>query len=253
MLVAELIEVEALGHRFRDGSWGLRDLNLKVGEGELLILAGRNGSGKTLLVRHFIGLARPSSGRVLYRGTPVTADLDAARRGIGLVFQDSEAQIVGQTVLEDAAFGPANLGLDIDTVHERAREALALVGLGGMERRRPDSLSGGERRRLAIAGIVAMRSECIVLDEPFANLDLEAIRQVLAVIVRLAGAGHTLLVLTHELEKCLAHATHLAVLEAGRIAYDGAPSGLAPSRFEGLGLMNPYRHGERLEELTWLG
>ncbi len=146
--MAELIEVEALGHRFRDGSWGLQDVNLAVGEGEVLLLAGRNGSGKSLLVRHFIGLARPSRGRVLYRGTPVAADLAAARRGIGLVFQDSEAQIVGQTLLEDASFGPANLGLDMDRVSGLAREALDFVGLGGMEGRRPDSLSGGERRRL---------------------------------------------------------------------------------------------------------
>ena len=141
----------------------------------------------------------------------------------------------------------------MDRVSGLAREALDFVGLGGMEGRRPDSLSGGERRRLAIAGIVAMRPECIVLDEPFANLDFDAVRQVLSVMLRLVSAGHSLLVLTHELEKCMAHATRLAVMDGGRVVYDGAPSGLEPSRFEGLGLMNPYRHGERLEELTWLG
>ena len=250
--MSELIEVEDLGHRFRDGSWGLREASLKIAAGDVLLLAGRNGSGKTLLVRHFIGLARPTCGRVLYRGRPVGADLAAARRGIGLVFQDSEAQIVGQTLLEDAAFGPANLGLPTDEVLARAREALEVVGLGERERRRPDSLSGGERRRLALAGILAMRPECIVLDEPFANLDLDAIRQVLAVVARLAAEGHTLLLLTHELEKCLGHATRLAVMDGGKVVYDGPPGGLEPKRFEALGLMNPYRYGNDLRELTWL-
>jgi len=250
--VAELIEVEELGHRFRDGSWGLRNLNLKIAERDILLLAGRNGSGKTLLARHLIGLARPSTGRVLYRGTAVDRDPERARRGIGLVFQDSEAQIVGQTVIEDASFGPYNLGWSPELVRDRAGRALALVGLEDRHERRPDSLSGGERRRLAIAGILAMEPECVVLDEPFANLDLVAIRQVLDVIRRLAAAGRTLVIVTHELEKCLAHASRLVIMDGGSIAYDGAPEGPPPERFEDYGLVNPYRYGRRREELTWL-
>ncbi|MBL8966782.1 MAG: ABC transporter ATP-binding protein [Spirochaetaceae bacterium] len=250
--MAELARVEGLVHRFPDGGLGLDGAELRVDEGDFLILAGRNGSGKSLLARHLIGLARPSAGKVLCLGRPVAADPLAARRAIGLVFQDADAQIVGQTLLEDAAFGPANLGLPRAEIEARAREALALVGLGGLETRRPDSLSGGERRRLAIAGVLALRPACVLLDEPFANLDLPAIRSVLAVVTALHSGGRTIVVVTHELEKVLAHATRLAVMDSGRVVYDGPPGGLERGRYEELGLMDPFRSGAGLKELTWL-
>ena len=250
--MAEIARVEDLVHRFPDGGLGLDGAKLRIDEGDFLVLAGRNGSGKSLLARHLIGLARPSAGQVLCRGCPVAADPFAARRTIGLVFQESDAQIVGQTLFEDAVFGPANLGLPRAEIETRAREALALVGLSGLAGRRPDSLSGGERRRLAIAGVLAMRPDCVLLDEPFANLDLPAIRSLLSVIVALHADGRAIVVVTHELEKVLAHATRLAVMEAGRVVYDGAPGGLERQRYEELGLRDPFRSGARLEDLTWL-
>lgn len=250
--MAEIARVEDLVHRFPDGGLGLDGAELRIDEGDFLVLAGRNGSGKSLLARHLIGLARPSAGQVLCRGCAVAADPFAARRTIGLVFQESDAQIVGQTLFEDAAFGPANLGLPRAEIETRASEALALVGLSGLEGRRPDSLSGGERRRLAIAGVLAMRPDCVLLDEPFANLDLPAIRSLLSVIVALHADGRAIVVVTHELEKVLAHATRLAVMEAGRVVYDGAPGGLERQRYEELGLRDPFRSGARLEDLTWL-
>ncbi len=250
--VAELARVEALVHRFPDGGLGLDGVDLRLEEGDFLVLAGRNGSGKSLLARHLIGLARPSSGRVLCRGRHVAADPLEARRTIGYVFQDADAQIVGQTLLEDAAFGPSNLGLPRAEIAARAREALAQVGLSALENRRPDSLSGGERRRLAIAGVLALRPACVLLDEPFANLDLPAIRSVLGVIADLHSGGRTVVVVTHELEKVLAHATRLAVMDQGRVVFDGAPDGLARSRYEELGLMDPFRSGAALKELSWL-
>ncbi len=250
--VADIARIEGLVHRFPDGGLGLDGAALRVEEGDFLVLAGRNGSGKSLLARHIVGLAVPSSGIVLHRGRPVSADPFTARRDIGLVFQDSDAQIVGQTLLEDAAFGPSNLCLPRDEVEARARESLSLVGLAGLERRRPDSLSGGERRRLAIAGVLAMRPACLLLDEPFANLDYPAIRSVLSLVVALHAGGHAIVVITHELDKVLAHATRLAVMEAGRVAYDGAPRDLERGRFEAFGLRDPFRNGARLEDLTWL-
>jgi len=250
--MAEIARTRGLVHRFPDGGLGLDRVDLHVDDGDFLVLAGRNGSGKTLLSRHLVGLSTASGGEVLCRGRPVSADPRAARRTIGYVFQDSDAQIVGQTLLEDAAFGPANLGLPWAEVRARAAEALALVGLGGLAERRPDSLSGGERRRLAIAGVLAMKPDCVLLDEPFANLDLPAIRSVLAVITAAHADGRAIVVVTHELEKVLAHATRLAVMDAGKIVYDGAPGGLARERYEELGLRDPFRSGARLEELTWL-
>lgn len=252
MMMNELIRAESLIHRFPDGGIGLDGVSLIVNEGDFLVLAGRNGSGKSLLARHFVGLAKPSAGRVLCRGNPVMSDPFSARRTIGYVFQESDSQIVGQTLLEDAEFGPANLGLPRNEVEARASESLEQVGLAEFGNRRPDSLSGGERRRLAIAGVLAMRPDCILLDEPFANLDLPAIRGVLEVIVALHAKGRALVVITHELEKVLAHATRLAVMDSGRIVYDGAPDGLARDRYDRLGLRNPFRAGASLEDLTWL-
>jgi biotin transport system ATP-binding protein len=250
--MAEIARVQGLVHRFPDGGLGLDGVDLRIDAGDFLVLAGRNGSGKTLLARHLVGLARPGSGQVLCRGRSVAADPQMARRVIGYVFQDSDAQIVGQTLLEDAAFGPANLGLPRAEAEARAAEALSLVGLSTLADRRPDSLSGGERRRLAIAGVLAMRPDCVLLDEPFANLDLPAIRSVLSVITAAHASGRTIVVVTHELEKVLAHATRLAVMDSGKIVYDGSPEGLEAGRYEELGLRDPFRSGARLEELSWL-
>lgn len=248
----ELFRVRGLVHRFPDGGRGLDGVNLAASDGDFLVLAGRNGSGKSLLARHLVGLAVPTEGEVTCRGKSVAQDPWAARRAIGLVFQDPDAQIVGQTLMEDAAFGPANLGFGRAEIEARAHEALALVGLSGLESRRPDSLSGGERRRLAIAGVLAMRPDCVILDEPFANLDLPAIRAVLEVILSLQAAGRAVVVVTHELEKVLAHASRLAVMEGGKLVYDGGPGGLPRGQFEPLGLRDPFRGGTRLEDLTWL-
>jgi biotin transport system ATP-binding protein len=254
--LAELVRAEGLSHRFRDGGLGLDSVDLCLREGDFLVLAGRNGSGKSLLARHLAGLARPSSGRVLWRGADLAGDPSAARKGLGMVFQDADAQIVGQTLLEDAAFGPANLRLPPGEVERRALAALELVGLAGLGRRRPDSLSGGERRRLAVAGALAMHPDCLVLDEPFANLDYPAIRRLLSIVVGLHEAGTTILLLTHELEKVLAHATRLAVMDGGRLAWEGAPDALGRGAFEGFGLRDPFgaAGGEAaaVGALTWL-
>jgi energy-coupling factor transporter ATP-binding protein EcfA2 len=250
--VSELARLERVRHCFSSGAFGLRDVSLSISQGDLLVLAGRNGSGKTLLVRHLVGLARPTEGRVLYRGQPIERDLRAVRSSIGLVFQDAEAQIIGRTVAEDVAFGPSNLRLPAAEIRARVEAALAACGLGAFSARAPESLSGGERRRLAIAGVLAMRPECLVLDEPFSNLDFPAIQQTLATMLSLHAAGTTLVVLTHELEKVLAHATRLAVLDAGALVYDGPADGLPPERFLEHGLMNPYRHGAVRSELSWL-
>ncbi len=248
-----LISVESLTHRFQDGVLGLDALTLTVRKGDFLVLAGRNGSGKTLLMRHLIGLVRPDSGRVLYRGMDIRKDIRRARTGIGLVFQDSEAQIIGQTVAEDVAFGPSNLGLSIPEITLRGEKALKLLHLDEMAERSPDGLSGGERRRVAIAGVMAMDPECLIFDEPFANLDYPSIRQLLAAMTELHGEGRTIIVLTHELEKILAHATRLVVMESGVIVYDGSPEPADHSLFQENGLADPFRHGSKRSDLTWLG
>ncbi len=250
--MTELLRLEKVDHRFSDGSLGLSEISLCLNQGDFLVLAGRNGSGKSLLVRHLLGLCRPSSGRVLYRGVPISAQLEKVRSALGLVFQEAEAQIIGQTVDEDVAFGPENLRLPRRLIEERREKAMRRVHLDGLGGRLPDSLSGGERRRLAIAGSLAMEAECLILDEPFANLDLPSIRLCLETIVELHASGTTILLLTHELEKVLAHANRLAIMERGRLAYDGSPDDFYPEEFERYGLANPYRSYQRRADLSWL-
>lgn len=236
----ELFRIESLSHSFRAGTEILSGINLRIDDGDFLVLAGRNGSGKTLLVRHLVGLSTPHSGTVLFRGKAVEARLREVRKAAGFVFQDTDAQILGQTVEEDVAFGPANMGLPAEEIRLRTAEALRLAGLSGTEKRRPETLSGGEKRRLAIAGVLAMGPECLILDEPFANLDYDSVNDVIQVCKTLSDQGKTILVVTHELEKVLNLASRLVILDSGKKVYDGAPTTQPPEFFASHGLACPY-------------
>jgi biotin transport system ATP-binding protein len=246
-----ILELQHVGHTFPDGTVALRDVNLAIHEGDFAIIAGANGSGKTVLVRHFNGLLLPTEGKVLVNGAPIKKDLTSARRQIGLIFQDPDSQIVGQTVAEDVAFGPENLRLPLLEVKQRVDEALEIVGLSHLARQRPHVLSGGQKRRLAIAGVLAMKPRVIVLDEPFSALDYHGVVQVLRQIVDLHREGHTIVVIIHELEQVLAHANRLIIMDAGRIVEDGSPSDLI-DRVERYGIRLPYGRERRLETMTWL-
>jgi biotin transport system ATP-binding protein len=241
--MSELLRAEALRHVFADGTLGLGGIDLSIREGDFLLVAGRNGSGKTLLARHLVGLSLPSSGRVLFRGKPFGRDAGELRKAVGYVFQDTDCQILGQTVEEDIAFGPSNLGLSPTEIKVRVGEALAEARLEKAAARRPETLSGGEKRRLAIAGVLAMGSECLILDEPFANLDYESVLDLLALCAELKSDGMTLVVVTHELEKALDLADRLVVLEAGLKIYDGSPRGPEAGFFPAHGLACPYEMG----------
>ncbi len=216
-----MIEVSHLSHRFSDGSQGIDDISLKIEKGEFVVVAGHNGSGKTTLFRHLNGLLKPNTGDVKLDGISVSADVLRARQMVGLVFQDADSQIVGETVYDDVAFGPQNLCLSPEAVSRRVASALCAVGLEHLAGQRPHRLSGGEKRRLAIAGILAMESQVLVLDEPFANLDYSGMLQVLSRIVDLHRAGKTIILSTHDLEKTMGHAGRLILMKNGSILRDG--------------------------------
>ncbi len=218
-----IIATTNLCHRYADGTRALDAVDLSFASGEFTVIAGPNGSGKTTLLRHFNGLLRPQSGSVVVDGRDVTTDPLAARQTVGMVFPDADSQIVGETVYDDVAFGPENLGLAREQIDRQVGAALAAVGLAGQEEKRPYHLSGGEKRRLAIAGVLAMAPRVLLMDEPFSNLDYPATCRVLEQILDLHAGGHTLIVTTHDLEKVLAHAQRLVVLFAGRVVADGAP------------------------------
>ncbi|MDR1909440.1 MAG: energy-coupling factor ABC transporter ATP-binding protein [Spirochaetaceae bacterium] len=228
----------------------LDGVNLDVYPGECLIIAGPNGSGKTLLMKIAAGLSDPSEGEVLYRGIPPrAAELYA---GLGLVFQDADAQIIGETVREDAAFGPRNLGLSRQEAVKAAEEALETAGLAGKFDFPSRRLSGGEKRRLAVAGILAMGCRAMIFDEPFANLDWPGVKSVLRIMGDLKSRGHTLIILTHELEKVLALADRLVILHRGRIRENGSPPEVLARLCEDYGVRNPLRSVTRVEDCSWL-
>lgn len=222
----DIIEIVNLSHRFSNGILGLDDINLSIKKGEFVVIGGLNGSGKTTLLKHLNGLLLPDTGMVRLDGVPVSKNLMRARQVVGMVFQDADSQIVGETVVDDVAFGPENLCLNRDEIEKRVFEALTCVGLIDVAHQRPHVLSGGEKRRLAIAGILAMEPKVLVFDEPFSNLDYPGIRQVLEQILSLHTSGHTILIATHDLEDVIPYADRLVLMKGGKVVKDGRPVNL---------------------------
>jgi len=230
-----------------DATVAVDDVSLTVPDGEFLVVAGANGSGKTTLVRTFNGLAEPDAGTVSVNGAPVDEDLVAARSAVGMVFQDPRDQLVAATVGADVAFGPENLGLAHDEIDRRVDEALAAVNMSGRERERIDSLSGGERERVAVAGALAMEPDHLVLDEPFTGLDEPARRSVVERLRALHREGTSVVVVTHDLRDVAALADRIVGLADGRVAVD-APPEEAVSALPGLDVRVP--EGGGLDEPT---
>jgi biotin transport system ATP-binding protein len=232
-----MIELRDVTHRYGD-SLALDSVSLTIPDGQFLVLAGANGSGKTTLVRHCNGLLTPDSGEVLVDGTPVAEDLVAARTAVGMVFQDPRDQLVAATVGADVAFGPENLGLSRDEIDRRVAEALDAVGLRGRADERVDSLSGGERERVAIAGALAMEPSHLVLDEPFTGLDAPARESVVAHLRERHAAGTGIVLVTHDLRDALPLADRVVAMDDGRIALDADPAA-ARDRLPELGVRVP--------------
>ena len=211
-----------------DETWAIHDICLEVRTGEFLGIAGHTGSGKSTVIQHMNGLLHPTVGRVL-AGKADLADKRAAneaRGRVGVVFQYPEHQLFAETVLADVAFGPRNLGLPPEEACARAREALAQVGLDFDELadRSPFELSGGQQRRVAFAGVLAMRPEVLVLDEPAAGLDPASRRSFLSMIERLHEGGLTVVMVSHNMDDLAALCTRMVVLNQGHVVLEGAPA-----------------------------
>ncbi len=232
-----MIETRDLVHRYGDTA-AVDGLSLSIDNGEFVVLAGPNGSGKTTLVRHWNGLLEPDEGRVLVNGQPVDEDLVAARTAVGMVFQNPRDGFVAATVGADVAFGPENLGLARSEIDRRVADALDAVNLVGRHEDRVETLSGGERERLAIAGALAMEPDHLVCDEPFTGLDAPARKSVLDRLEALERSGTSVIVVTHDLRDVLDLADRLVVLADGRIVRDGPP-GTVVRNLDGLGVRAP--------------
>lgn len=252
--MAELLfSVKNLVKVFPNGNRGISGISLDLYTGECVIIAGSNGSGKTLLALMLLGLTDPTGGEIRFQGLSLDDAGEALRQRAGLVFQNADAQIIGETVAEDIGFGPKNLGFSPGEVGRRVKAALAAVGLEGKGDYPPRRLSGGEKRRLAVAGVLAMGCETMILDEPFANLDWPGVVQVLRVIRDLKQAGKTLIILTHELEKVLAFADRLIILNRGFIREDGPPEGVLNRLKDEYGVRDPRFLYTGVKDCTWLG
>ena len=227
------IQVEHLTHTYMTDSpfaaTALEDVSLTIEDGELVGLLGHTGSGKTTLVQHLNGLLKPTSGKVVVDGLDITekgVSLLEVRRRVGLVFQYPEYQLFEETVAKDVAFGPKNLGLSEQEVDQRVRFALREVGLAYDEiaQRSPFELSGGKMRRVAIAGVLAMRPGTLILDEPTAGLDPAGRRSILGMIRELhAAGGLTVVMVSHNMDDISSLATRLVVMSRGRMVLTGTP------------------------------
>jgi biotin transport system ATP-binding protein len=248
-----LLDVRNVSYRFSDGTYALRNISLKVSEGEFIVISGKNGSGKTVFLRCLNGLYRPGEGEIIINGISVVENPFKARRSVGLVFQDADSQIVGQTVFRDIAFGLENLRIPREELKLRVRKALEASGLEEHADQRARTLSGGEKRRLTIAGVTAMNPEIIAFDEPFTNLDYPGVIALLKILVSLKEAGHTILLVTHELDKVLAHADRLVLFDNGSIVADDKPEAALPAA-RNCGVRIPTGDGAALsvEAMTWL-
>ncbi len=214
-----VLELRGVAHAYPDGHQALFGVDLHVHPGERVALLGPNGAGKTTLVLHLNGILRAGRGTVSISGLPVTdANLPEIRRRVGVVFQDPDDQLFMPSVRDDVAFGPANLGLGRAEVEQRVEEALRAVGMLDFVGRPPHHLSFGQRRRVAVATVLAMRPEILVLDEPSSNLD-PASRRELAEILQ--SLDVTVLMVTHDLPYALQLCERSVILSDGIVAADG--------------------------------
>jgi energy-coupling factor transport system ATP-binding protein len=217
-----VIEVEGLTHRYPNGLVALDGVDLSVRRGEFLAVLGQNGSGKTTLVKHFNGLLKPTEGTVLVDGEE-TAKQGLRRLGqtVGYVFQNPDHQIFSDTVFDEVAFGPKIRDMEAEEVEERVREALAAVSLEGRGDEDPFGLTKGERQRVAVASVLAVRPEVLILDEPTTGLDYAEQRSMMDLVKNLNEAGSTIIAVTHTMWVVAEYAHRAAVVRDGKVAMQG--------------------------------
>lgn len=240
-----ILQTEKLNHIYSAGTpferGALLDVDFTVYKGEYLGVIGHTGSGKSTLIQHLNGLLKPTSGRVLFDGQDIWESKERTRQTrfrVGLVFQYPEYQLFEETVYKDIAFGPGNMGLDKDEIDRRVREAAQFVGLkDDVLEKSPFELSGGQKRRVAIAGVIAMEPSVLILDEPTAGLDPVGVENILKNIRDYHTAKNaTIIIVSHSMEEVARTVDRLVVVDEGRIPFTGTPREV-------------FSHGKELEEM----
>lgn len=239
-----------------DAAWALRHVDFQIRKGEFFGIAGHTGSGKSTLIQHMNGIIHPTEGRVLVDGVDIAGkeEANAVRAKVGVVFQYPEHQLFAENVYADVAFGPKNLGLSEEEIDQRVHEALSRVGLSfeDLADKSPFELSGGQQRRVAFAGVLAMRPEVLVLDEPVAGLDPKARNEFLSMVADLHAQGLTIVMVSHNMDDLVRFCDYIAVLKEGTLFAVGEPRDVFRREGElkaiGLGTTAPQRIANRLAE-----
>jgi cobalt/nickel transport system ATP-binding protein len=214
-----IVEVRNLRHVYPDGTVALRDISFRITHGESVAIIGANGAGKSTLLLHLNGFLSPTAGEIRIGDYPLTkATLPEIRRTVGMVFQDPDDQLFMPTVYDDVAFGPLNLGLAGTEVEQRVKDALEKVGAGHLQEKPPYHLSGGEKKRVAIATVLSMSPDILVMDEPTDGLDPHARRQLMAL---LKDFSHTRIFTSHDLDMVLELCSRVIILHEGEVRADG--------------------------------
>lgn len=235
------LRFEQVRYRYPGGYEALRGISFELTHGEKAALVGMNGAGKSTLLLHTNGLLLPTDGRVVMGGITLTRrTLPIVRQAVGLVFQDPDNQLFMPTVEEDVAFGPANMGLTPGEIEERVAEALRAVGALHLRKCAPYQLSGGQKKSVSIATVLAMQPSVLVMDEPTSNLDPRARRQTIDLIRRFT---HTTLIATHDMELAAELCPRMLIMKEGEIVADGPTERLFRNRelLEACGLEQPCR------------
>lgn len=221
-----VVETKNVTYRYPDDTKALDNIKFTACKGKIIALLGPNGAGKSTLFLHFNGILKPTSGTVKIDGKPLNYNkkgLRELRQEIGIVFQNPDDQLFAPTVQEDVAFGPLNMDLPKEEVNQRVKNALKRVGMEGFEEKPPHHLSGGQKKRVAIAGILAMRPHIMVLDEPTSGLDPKGASQIMKLLYELNRDGITIIISTHDVDLVPIYAYKVYIISKGNIIKEGSP------------------------------
>lgn len=220
-----IIKIDKVKFKYEKNSdYAVNGVSLDIKEGEFTAIIGRNGSGKSTLAKLINSILLPSEGKIYVKGMDTSDDnkLWDIRQTAGMVFQNPDNQLVATIVEEDIAFGPENLGIDPEEIRRRVDDALKTVGMYEFRKRPPHSLSGGQKQRIVIAGVLALNSDCIILDEPTAMLDPSGRKEVMETLKKLNAEGKTILLITHFMDEAV-QADRVVIMDKGYIKLDGTP------------------------------
>ena len=245
-----MIKIENVSKNFKTPQGiinALCNVSVEIPEGSITLLAGENGSGKSVLMNILAGLEEMDSGKIFIDEIPIKK----CGKPAGLVFQEAETQILGETPREDIAFGPKNLGIKSSEIEIIVNDAMEKTGLTNKADFPARFLSGGEKRRLAVACMISMDKSIIILDEPYANLDYKGVRQVNSLLKDLKNQNKTVIITTHEIEKCLGLAEKFIVLFRGKIVFDGKSEDAIKTDLEQWNIKNPLTSYSSVKDLIW--